>query len=698
MFTWGKYPLLRIFGCFLLGIIIAFNFSESIQIHPVIGMIVTGIIIVIYAFTHSFISYKNRIVAGIFVFLLMFWMGCFTAHLFTSIKKEASAAACGQQKQMFIGDVKETPVLKNKSVKMLVNIIQYQDSIKNKSTNFDMILYLKKDSRAENIQYGDRIVFYVRPQFVDPPKNPSEFNYKRYLKIKNIYLQAYVDDYAWEKISEKHGNKIMIFASGLRQNLLKILDKSNLEKNENAVISAILLGVSDKLDPELSQQYASAGVSHILCVSGMHVGVIYMIINYLLFFLSKGRIQKSIKTIVLLLTIWLYACVTGLSPSVMRASTMFTFMAFGHLFERQPNTYNSILTSLFFLCCLNPLIIYEVGVQLSYSAVFGIVWLQKPIKTIYKTKTKVGKHIWEIMAVSFVAQLLTFPFSMYYFHQFPTYFLLANIAIISLTPFVVGTGILYLVLSFWTWTHEYLSLLLNYMIKSMNYVVSFVEKLPFSTLGNLYINSTQLLLLYACILCFAFAVLYKRKFYFFISLFSVSAILFINLHHKNKNLHSHEMLIYSINKGYIMDCICGHTIYTMGDSTSLSDNKKHEYHTENYRIKKGIKNQQQITDDFKDERLYKSKNYIQFCNTNLLVVDNRIYFENNTPEKLKIDYLLIDNNPNVKIDNLLKMIDANTIIFTTNNSYFKTNVWKKECDSLKIAYHDLREGHKKIML
>ena len=198
-------------------------------------------------------------------------------------------------------------------------------------------------------------------------------------------------------------------------------------------------------------------------------------------FLSKNRQQKAIKTIILLLTIWFYAAMTGMAPSVMRASTMFTFVALGNLFRRQTNTYNSLLSSLFFLCCINPLILFDVSMQLSYSAVFGIVWLQRPIKNMYFPKTKLGNYVWEIVAVSLVAQLLTAPFAMYYFHQFPTYFLLANIIIITFTPFVVGASMLSLLISFWEWGYEYISILLNYLIKSMNYVVAFIEKMPYST-------------------------------------------------------------------------------------------------------------------------------------------------------------------------------------------------------------------------
>lgn len=697
MFSWSKYPLLRIFGSYLFGITVAFNLRNYFHIHLFIGIIITISGIIAFVVSHRFISYKNRIITGGIILLLMIWMGFLSTSIVINTKNIPKEIVYSKQKQLFIADVKESPAIKTKSIKVVVNVIQYQEESIRKPVNFDMILYLEKCKNAENINYGDRIVFYVYPQTIASRKNPEEFNYQRYLEIKNIHLQGYVKNDAWIKIGENKGNFIMVFASRLRGKWLQILNKGNLGKDENAIISAILLGADDKLDPELAKEYASAGVSHILSVSGMHVGIIFMIVNYLLFFLSKGKKQKIIKTTILLLVIWLYACITGMCPSVMRASTMFTFVALGNLFERQVNTYNSLLTSLFFLCCINPLIIYEVGTQLSYFAVLGIVWLQKPVKNTYLPKTKVGNYIWEIIAVSLVAQFLTFPLSMYYFHQFPNYFLFANIAVITFTPFIVGAGILCLVFSFWGWAYDYLSIILNYMIKIMNSVVSFIEKLPFSTFQNISINSFQLFLLYILILCFASALLYKKKIYVFVLLICLNLIVGIGLFNKINTIHSHEMLMYSIRKGFVIDFRNGKNVYVVGDSLSLSNVKKNDFYVSNYRIKKGVTKCTLITSDFKDENFLKLGNVVRFFDKDLIIINHRVYYEKNPKEKLKIDYLILDNNPPVKIKNLLKMIEPKTIIFSTNNSKYKIQHWENECRLLKIPCKDLADGFIRIL-
>ena len=698
MFFWSKYPLLRILASFLTGGLFAFYLRNVFFISFGLGLIITIVGIVVYFLFHYFISYKNRIYTGVVIIVLMVWMGFFMTYVFINTNKIPSFILSSKQSVMFIGDITESPVVKKNSIKTIIHVIQYKDSTGLKPTDFKMILYLKKDKKAEEVQHGDRLVFNVRAQTIQPPKNPEEFNYKRYLGIKKIHLQGYATTNVWEKIDENKGNVFLIFASNLRAKLLKIWEKGNLEKDENAVASAILLGADDKLDADLNRKYASAGVSHILCVSGMHVGIVFMIVNYLLFFLSKNRQQKTIKTIILLLTVWFYAAMTGMAPSVMRASTMFTFVALGNLFRRQTNTYNSLLSSLFFLSCINPLILFDVSMQLSYSAVFGIVWLQRPIKNMYFPKTKLGNYVWEIVAVSLVAQLLTAPFAMYYFHQFPTYFLLANIIIITFTPFVVGASMLSLLISFWEWGYEYISILLNYLIKSMNYVVAFIEKMPYSTVQKINFTAWETLILYLVILFFASAFLYKKKSFFYIALIFIVSLFAKSTYEKIYTLQQKEIIAYSIPNGFLINCIEGNCAYMIGDGITLNDKNKLAFHVENYHIKRQIKHTKVVTDDLQENNFLKIGNFIQFSGINIFIINQKIYYEENKKEKLKVDYLIIDNNPSVKIKNILKMIDFDYIVFSSNNSKHKIKKWIKECDFMNVKYKNLSENYLRISL
>ncbi|MDD4210130.1 MAG: ComEC/Rec2 family competence protein, partial [Bacteroidales bacterium] len=252
MFNWSKYPLLRILGSYLSGTFLFFTFRNFFHIPILFGLIISIFGILLIFLFHYYIRYKYRIISGSIIIVSFVWIGFFGTYLYVITNKAPLYVSESNQKNLYIGDVKESPMIKANSVKLIVRIVQYKDSIDWQTSDFNIILFIKKDERAEKIKYGDRLVFYTQAQCIDEPKNPQEFNYKRYLEIKTIHFQGFVSPEAWELLVDKKGNKIMIFASQLRQKLLEILNKGNLDKEENAVISAILLGFDDKLDADLA--------------------------------------------------------------------------------------------------------------------------------------------------------------------------------------------------------------------------------------------------------------------------------------------------------------------------------------------------------------------------------------------------------------------------------------------------------------
>ena len=307
-----------------------------------------------------------------------------------------------------------------------MEIVAIKDSNEWHHPKGKMILYFEKDSASvSSLSYGDYFYVYGKPNRVKAPSNPGEFDYKRFLERKGIYHQLYLASDRWIEIDKQKENPIYRFALNCRAYLLDILQEKGLKGAEYAVASAILLGYSDKIDAKLLQEYSGAGAMHILCVSGLHVGIVYVVFSMLLFFLGKTDRSRFLKSMLLILLIWSYAVLTGLSPSVMRASAMFSLVAIGQNMRRDTNIFNTLSASAFILMLIDPLIILNLGFQLSYSAVLGIVLLQPPIYRIFTIKSKILDKIWTIIAVSIAAQIGTLPITLYYFHQFPNYFFLS---------------------------------------------------------------------------------------------------------------------------------------------------------------------------------------------------------------------------------------------------------------------------------
>lgn len=678
MFAWNKYPLLRILIPFVAGIFFVFysGFTISTKILFSLILVFSILIIILYRFR----KYSNRWINGIFFALAIFLIGVTYTQLFISHGKP-SPELSGNKKQTFIASIIESPVEKTNSMKVIVMIDSYLNGSNFwKKSNTKAVIHIQKDSLSKNLQYGDKIVI---SSFLNEPSqanNPHTFDYKRYLSIKNIYLQSYVNSGNWIKIAERTGSPIIHLATDIRQKFLQIFADANMDIQQYGIIAAILLGYDDELDPDLSRSYSSAGVSHILCVSGMHVGIIFMIFSFMLQFFDKNKFQRITRTFILLLIIWLYACITGLAPSVMRAATMFSFVAIAGILNRRTNSYNSLMASMLFLLCINPLIILELGFQFSYLAVLGIVWLQKAISSLYRPKTKVGNHIWEIVSVSLVAQLFTAPLAILYFHQFPNYFLLANIIVITLTPVIVGFGVAVLVFSFWSFAYKYLSLALMYLIKFMNWSILSIEKLPYSLTENIHFSPLEVLLIYLFIILLAFAFKYKNKQYLFQAISLAIVIIAIDISMQLQVNQQKEITFYSLRSGFVIEQTHGRNSILYTDSVGFVDKQTYDFNIKSNHIAHRISKMDTI----------ENMQFVQCHGKDIFIVNQAIYaFE--TDNKLKADYVLLNNNTNISIDNLLKMIDFNTLLIGNNCSYYRSEAIRKACNERMIPFHDLKE-------
>ncbi len=286
-----------------------------------------------------------------------------------------------------------------------------------------------------------------------------------------------------------------------RQKMLEMLVSNGIAGDEFAVVSAILLGYNENLEPEFRAKYADAGALHVLCVSGLHVGIVFALIELFLTFLNRRKSTSIIRLVIILLCIWCYAFITGLSTSVQRASVMFSFLAFRQIGKYHSNPYNLLATSAFVLLLINPYIFNKIGFQLSYVAVVAIIALSNPIYSLVAIKNKFFDAIWKLLVVSYTAQVGTFPLSIYYFHQFPNYFFLTNLLIIPSVWLIIYTGIITLAVSvIWSWPAAKISFLLNLMLMALYTSVSFIDELPFSKAEFLVLYLPQVLMLYGLII------------------------------------------------------------------------------------------------------------------------------------------------------------------------------------------------------
>ena len=278
-----------------------------------------------------------------------------------------------------------------------------------------------------------------------------------------------------------------------------------------AVCSALLIGFKDLLDAELISAYASSGALHVLCVSGLHVGLIFIILQYIIVIPENKQYLRILKQMIILSVIWFYAFLTGLSPSILRSATMISIIIMAKFLKRDNYMLNTTLLSAFLLLCFNPFMLTEVGFQLSYLAVIGIVYLHQQLVILFYPTNRLLFHTWQLTSVSLCAQLITFPLGLLYFNQFPNLFLVSNLLVIPL-----ATGIIWVAVGAMLLTMiPYMSVVVFYAWKIpfaltwiMNRALLFAEQLPFSIVKGIYITVAETWIIYLIIALFIWFLLY----------------------------------------------------------------------------------------------------------------------------------------------------------------------------------------------
>ncbi len=443
------------------------------------------------------------------------------------------------------------------------SVLKINSFFKNDSvfkTSEKVMVYFEKTESAQKLKPGETILFIQTPQFVRNNNNPYEFDYQSYLARKKIYRQVYLAEENWKNAQTSANFSLLILAEKTRLKLMNIYQTQNFRENEFHVLSALTLGYKRGLDPETKSIFSSAGAMHILAVSGLHVGIIFIVFNLLFGFLKKQKAGRLFYVFLAIQALWSFAFIAGLSPSVMRAATMFSFMVIGQNIKRPSNTYNALAASAFLLLLINPNNLFEAGFQLSYSAVFGIVFLQPRLTKLFHFKYKAPQYFWELLTVSVAAQIATFPATAYYFNQFPAYFWLANLVVI---PAVIGLIPLSFSLLIFHWV-PVLSTIISSLAKfAINFVIqflTFIEKLPFSV-AEFGLTAAELIFLISIVLFVFLFIESKHKMYFKGALISFLMVLGISFAVRTNNLFRKEIIVYNQSGQVLIHIIHGKRNY-----------------------------------------------------------------------------------------------------------------------------------------
>ena len=694
MLKWLPYPMIRIAIFFMAGVLLGIYFPSFVSFKIVTGLL---IFCIIGFFALKLYSVENRfpVLLGFLGLSVIFLFGLVRLFLFTDWNNESHLSKIKGEVEAYEAIVRSVPEEKTKSWKIEIEITSAKTSglpsLKLRQTGWQpatgkFLLYVSKNNfTPDNFHYGDKILVKGAPQEVKHPANPGEFDFKRFLSFKNISHQQFVhpDDVKFIAPATSHG---FIYYSHLaRAWSMKKINKYVHGDDERAIAIALVLGVTDGIDNDLQNAYAASGAMHVLAVSGMHVGIIYAIILFLLKPLNKYRWSKWVVAIISLILLWAFAFVTGLSPSVLRAVTMFSFIAFARPFGRQTNIYNTLAASVFVLLIINPYLIMSVGFQLSYLAVLGIVYLQRPIYNLWEIENAIGDWVWKITCISIAAQVATFALGLFYFHQFPTYFLISNLFVIPLSTLVLVVGIFLLLISFLSPIASFTAIILEWLIKALNWTVFKTEALPFSLVNNIHITALQCWLLIGILLALILVFEFRSVKWLYASFALTIAFTFLQWNHFFESVDQRHMIVYSINNHQAIEFIDRGQSYFVNDSLLLSDPERIRFHIQPNRLMHGVS---KTEFEIPFGASIKGVNYYQWNNKTVAWIADKDY---TLPTTASFDLLIVSKNSLRKEE--FNNIKANCIILDGSVSKRFVTYLGEQVKSKKISTHSVaKEG------
>lgn len=667
------FPLIRITFWFIIGIIVAYHSN----LDAIIGKIVLSIAIIFFLLQYFKTNKKIKQNPGFALssYLLFFAIGINSVIISNPTFKKTHYTKHSRnfEKQHAIKIQIQDKLKSTQKYNRYIASIKSIDQIPNTGK---IMLNIIKDKSISNLNTGTKLI--INDQLVEnfKPNNPNQFDYGDYLKSKGIHAQIFTE-VQHIKINSETAKDIWYYSAVFRNKITDNLSKSGFRKEELAVITALILGQQQDISQDVLRDYQYAGAVHILSVSGLHVGFILLFITFLLKPLPNNKTGNIVKIILTLLSLWIFAIIAGFSPSVIRSATMFSFIAVGKFMNRETNSFHTTVVSMFLILMVEPLFLFDIGFQLSYLAVFFILWLQPILQKVWKPENRVLSYFWDILTVSFAAQIGTLPLSIYYFHQFPGLFFITNLILIPLLGFVImPLGTLLILFAFFDWVPQLLSKLVETSILIMNQFISWIASLESFIWKEIPLNTSLLLISYAAIITWIFwfeKPNFKKLAWAMGSVIAFQLMYtFIQWNEQTKT----ELIVFNTRNKSVLAEKKGTKIKLLSNDTITADSFEYRmlqtYATANFSTM---------------TQLQSLPNCLYFNHKKILIVDQSNAYKISD----KADVLILSHSPKINIERLFTLYKPEIVIADASNYKTYVQSWKAVCQKNKIPFHSTYE-------
>jgi competence protein ComEC len=504
---WKSSPFIRLLVPLIGGIVLQQYLSFSIWlIVYAAGCFLISFLL--FRFLPLAVHYKVQWLQGIGMNLLLLSFGLFITWQ-KDIRNHTNWFENSYQSgNELVVRIDEPMIEKQKSYKANASVLLLIDSNKAVDCCGKIILYLSKDTVSAQLKYGDELL--MRKQ-VQPIVNTGAFDYVQYEAFQQTFHTVYLKNADW-KLVGNDASWLHAFVFHSRQYILSVIQHfiANNE-NEQAIASALLIGYNSEVTADLKQAYSNTGVVYLIAVSGMSLGLIYLLLLWAKKRIPFIRKTNLLQSLLILCCLWFFALIIGAPAATLRSAVVLTCIITGKVLNKKATAYNSLAASAFILLCYDPYFLWNIGFQISYLAVISILVFRKPVYDLLYIKNKWLDKIWQMISVTLAVQVLTFPICIYYFHQFPVLFLITNLVAIPLATIILIAELFLVSFSWLSFVGTYMGKLISYLIELLNKFVVNVNSCSFATIENLTPSLFSIVLLYGVIISISTALLYRNK-------------------------------------------------------------------------------------------------------------------------------------------------------------------------------------------
>jgi competence protein ComEC len=690
-------PVVRLLIPFMAGVVLVLKTAFESGMPPVL---VFGVLCLVYLRFETRLSfyYPGRWISYVLVFLFLFSAGAFLA----SDKLDKVNPVSLPDDALLIAEIQKPPKASENAYSTDISVQAYR--YKDEWFDGDGLarVYFQKDSMAKDVKPGMLIAFQPDFDTVSNTGNPEEFDYAKYMMYHMMASSTYLKSGSWKIIDQTEISGLKRQMISLRTHLLDIYRKAGLEGDEFAVAAALSLGYKDKLHDKLRHAYSASGAMHVLAVSGLHVGIIYMVMYFLLSPLRRKKKLMYLQVVIIVIAIWFYALLTGMSPSVTRAAVMFSFISAGSLFKQHINIYNILAASAFVTIAVNPFVITELGFWLSYLAVLSIVTFYKPIYRLLNVRNRILDKLWSLVAVSIAAQIGTAPLTVFYFHQFSNYFILTNILVIPVVTIIVYAAMLVFLVSFaLPVLAVYAGQAMAFLVGVLNKLVFFIEGMPGAVSEQLYITPLQMLILYMIIVSGALVLMKGKRQYAWAVTGLLIIMLSIGIFRDLKSVEQQKLLVYNMRNQTAINCIVGNDNVLFTDAAGENRNKLDE-RLSNYWLSEGLKKEKFVDLNKTGGRymfssmfsidnpyIFMKDLYIGFKDIKMLIIRDDRYRYMISQNPMELDYLVLSSGADVEASTLHRLFSFKKLIIDASFPYYKKEKIKQAMAKHNIPVHDV---------